>query len=133
MKFVIFGLICLVIGFLIGFVPMSMKKVEMQKQLEACGENLKMVYDRLEFSEPYRQSLNEFIGAYEATMNKNYGISSTRAIAGFERAQPLADKGISPFAEAAKKRDQIVAALAKGGNTAEAEMRLFIFSLYKGE
>ncbi|GEM_PF-3149542 len=133
MKFVISGLICLIVGFLIGFVPMSMKKVEMQKQLEDCGDNLKMVYERLEFSEPYRIALNEFIGAYMATMNKNYGIANTRAISGFERAQPLADKGTSPFAEAAKQRDAVVAALAKGGNTAEAEMRLFLFSLYKGE
>ncbi len=133
MKYVISGLICLVIGFLVGFIPMSMKKAEMQNQLEGCGDNLKSVYERLELNEPYRIALNEFIGAYEGASNKNFGIAKTRAIAGFDRAQSLADNGISPFAEAASKRDEIVAALAKGGEDAEPTMRLFLFSLFKGE
>jgi hypothetical protein len=110
-----------------------MKKAEMQNQLEGCGDNLKSVYERLELNEPYRIALNEFIGAYEGASNKNFGIAKIRAIAGFDRAQSLADNGISPFAEAASKRDEIVAALAKGGEDAEPTMRLFLFSLFKGE
>ena len=133
MKYVISGLICLIIGFLVGFIPMSMKKAEMQNQLNDCGANLKSVYDRLEYNEPYRIALNEFIGALEAADSKNFGIAKTRAIAGFDRAKPLAEKGISPFVEAASKRDEIIAVLAKGGKDAEPTMRLFLFSLFKGE
>ncbi|MCK5833385.1 hypothetical protein KAH81_06920 [bacterium] len=133
MKYVISGLICLIIGFLVGFVPMSMKKAEMTKQLEDCGDNLKSVYDRLEISEPYRIALNEFIGAYEASANKNFGISKTLAVSAFDRVQPLAEAGISPFAEAVSKRDDIIATLARGDDKTEVEMRLFLFSLYKGE
>jgi len=133
MKYVLIIVICLVAGFLIGYIPMAVKKAELNSELNACGDNLKNVYERLEIAENYQVSLNLFIGAYEATAKRNYGIAKNRAIAGFEKSKSLAEKGISPFAEIAPRRDEIVALLAKGGDNAEPEMRLLLFSLYKGE
>jgi len=132
MKYFITILICLVVGFLIGFIPLSMKKAELKSQLDDCGDNLKNVYERLEISEARRIALHSFIGAYRAASDKNFGIARNRAIAGFDKGEILAEKSVDPYSELVSKRDEILSALAAGGKDAEPKMRLFLFSLYTG-
>ena len=110
--YIIVGLICLIVGFLVGYIPLSMKRAELRNELQESGKQLKSVYDRLDVSEPYRIALNEVIGAYEAATNNNFGIAHDRVVSALDRTKPLAEKGISPWAEAAGKRDQLVSALS---------------------
>ena len=133
MKYLILVVVCLLVGFLAGFVPTTLKNSELKGELTRCGDNLKDVYDRLEVSEPYRMALVNFVGAYEATWSKNFGIAKTRAIEGFDRAEKLAEEGVNPFGEIAARRDEIVGVLSAGGEDAEPKMRTLLFELYPGD
>ncbi len=122
--------ICLVIGFLGGFLPVTLKKAEIAGQLTDCTSNLETVELQLDRTKTYFYTLNDFIGAYEATVNKNFGIAKTRAISGFDSAEDITE---SPLGDISAQRDEIVSLLAQGGDDAEPKMRELLFSLYQSQ
>lgn len=131
MKIFLAILISLVIGFLVGFVPMSMKRAELKSENAELQEMLEKTRRDAEISELERVTLNAFIGAYESAMNKNYGIAQTRAITGFDKAEILTGRGVSPYGDITSQRDEIISILAKATEDAQPKVRLLLFSLYK--
>jgi hypothetical protein len=126
-------LISVTVGFLIGYIPMALGKAELKGQLKACDDRIAVLNEKNERTEASAGCLNSFIGAYEATWNKNFGIAQTRASEAFDKAKIPANKGIEPFASVVGKRDEIIAALAKGDRDAEPKLRLVLFALFNGE
>ncbi len=131
MKIFLAILISLVIGFLISFVPMSMKRAELKSENVELQELFEKSRRDAEISELERMTLNAFIGAYEGAMNKNYGIAQTRAITGFDKAEILAKRGVSPYGDITSQRDEIISILAKATEDAQPKVRLLLFNLYK--
>lgn len=131
MKMVLAIVVSLVIGFLVGFVPMSMKRAELNAEVTTLRTMLDEAKAVAEVVELERVTLNAFIGAYEGAMNKNYGIAQNRAISGFDKAEILAVRGISPYSNIVSLRDETVSILAKATDDAQPKVRLLLFSLYK--
>lgn len=130
MKIFLAIIISLVVGFLVGFVPMSMQKAELNSEIVELEEELDETRTKLETAQLELTTLNAFIGAYEGAMNKNYGIAQNRAITGFDKAEVLAKKGVTPYGEIISRRDEIVSILAKATEDAQPKVRLLLFSLY---
>jgi len=131
MKLFLAIVISLVIGFLLGFVPMSIKRAELNSEIESMRVMLDETKNTAEKAQQELVVLNAFIGAYEGAMNKNYGIAQTRAITGFDKAEILAEKGVSPYGDIVSLRDETVSILAKATDDAQPKVRLLLFGLYK--
>ncbi len=131
MKIFLAIVIALIVGFLVGYAPMALNKAELTSELDTSRDALKLSEERAEKAELNGAALNDFIGAYRAAMEKNYGIAQTRAISGFQRAKALSEMGIEPFGKIVSRRDEIVSILAKATDDAQPEVRLLLFSLYK--
>ena len=131
MKTLLAVVISLIVGFLVAFVPMTMKSAELKAEIETSAQNLDDCRARAELAELELKALSNFVGAYEAAMNKNYGIAQTRAIAGFDVAEMLSEKGVAPYPTVVTQRDELVSILAKATDDAQPKMRLLLFSLYK--
>ena len=110
---------------------MSIKAAELKAEITTSVKNLDDCTTRAELAELELKALNNFVGAYEAAMNKNYGIAQTRTISGFDVAKELAAKGILPYPTITSQRDELVSILAKATDDAQPKMRLLLFSLYK--
>jgi len=133
MKIFISIIIALVVGFLVGFIPLSLKNSELVAKLRMCGDNLKNVYERLEIAENSLGAQNELIGTYKSILEKNYGVAQKRISSSFEKAKPLAEKGIEPYVGFVARRDSLIAAIAKGDRDTEPNIRAALISLYLEE
>ncbi|HDR91483.1 MAG TPA: hypothetical protein ENN75_04460 [candidate division Zixibacteria bacterium] len=131
MKLFLAIVISLVIGFLIGFVPMSMKRAELNSEIEELRVLLDEAKHLAQKAQDELSVLNAFIGAYEGAMNKNYGIAQTRAITGFDKAEVLAKRGVAQYGDIISLRDETVSILAKATDDAQPKVRLLLFSLYR--
>lgn len=124
-------LVALVVGFLIGFVPLAAQKAELEGKIKSCAENLKNVYDRLEIAEGSLATHNLLIGAFRAVLEKNYGIAQERVSEALDKAKPLAEKGIDPYPSILAQRDNLIASVARGDKDTEREVRAVLLSLYQ--
>jgi hypothetical protein len=120
----LFWLILLIVGFLVGFVPQYSRSREMAQTNSALTDQVRACSSAEQFS----RIRNAAAMMYLAATQKNYGIASGYATQMFDEAQSLAgntqDEGIrNLLRDVLGQRDQITADLAKGNDAVVSEMQ----------
>jgi hypothetical protein len=123
----IVGGVLIVAAFLLGFVPQYLKSRDMEKQLNSARQELASQGVKLQGDD-----LDLLIGyVYLQTNLKNYGLASEYSTKFFDRVRAMesqvSDANRQKFLQAAlSKRDDVIAALAKGDpSTAPTVQQLF--------
>jgi hypothetical protein len=123
MRNFVIGVVLLIIGVLIGFIPQYAKAHRLQQQVESCRAELRLAQ--------VRQSAALM---YIATSQLNYGNASGYAAQFFDQAQSLAgsapDAGLrSRFTEIVSSRGKITDDLSKGNAGVLGEMQPLVMKV----
>ena len=126
MRMFVIGLILLVAGLLVGFVPEYLKASHLQQQVNSCNGSLQVAQ--------IRQSAALL---YLSASELNYGIASQRAADFFSQAQMLAntttDSNLrTQLQQILTSRDKITTALAKGDSQVLGELQSVVSSVEQG-
>jgi hypothetical protein len=106
-------------AFLLGFIPQYLKARNLDDQLGATRQELKLRQDELQMA-----GLSLLIGQVYLEVNqKNFGLASQDSTQFFDRVRSLSGSEMDPgrkayLEEALAARDQVTAALAKGDPSA---------------
>ncbi len=122
-KFVL-GLILLMVGFLLGFIPQYSRSRQLQQKVSAQSGQIEMCRSAEQLSQLRDTAALMYL---EATQ-KNYGTSGEHAGRFFDQAQRLAnstqDEALrNLLREILATRDQVTADLAKGNAAVVSEMQ----------
>jgi hypothetical protein len=126
MRSFVIGVVLLLIGVLVGFIPQYAKAHRLQQQVESCGAELQLAQ--------VRQSAALM---YVAASQMNYGNASGYAAHFFDQAQSLAgstsDAGLrSMFTEIINSRGKITDDLSKGNAAVLGEMQPLLMKVEQG-